>query len=156
MLGELLTRNTIELGVEAADWREAIERAGELLVKAGAVERRYIAAMIDMVRELGPYIVVAPGVAIPHARPENGVKTVCLSMVRLKSPVPFGNNDFDPVDLVFALGAVDDKSHLGAIAELAVLLTDGEALAAIRRAAGRDEVVEVIQARESGQQREGG
>lgn len=47
---------------------------GELLEKSGAIEPRYIDAMINTVKEIGPYIVIAPGIAMPHARPEAGAK----------------------------------------------------------------------------------
>ncbi|MCL4426541.1 MAG: PTS sugar transporter subunit IIA [Firmicutes bacterium] len=146
MLHELLTGQTIQLGVDAPNWRAAIEEAGNLLARTGSVETGYVQAMIKMVEELGPYIVVAPGVALPHARPKDGVKRICMSLVSLSRPVSFWHPNYDPVDLIFALGAVDNSSHVEVMAQLAALLNDKERLARIRTAARRGAVSEVISA----------
>jgi mannitol operon transcriptional antiterminator len=74
VLKDLLTEKTIKLNARAGNWEEAIRIGGELLVKNDFVEERYVEAMVSNVREMGPYIVIAPGVAMPHARPEDGVK----------------------------------------------------------------------------------
>jgi len=42
------------------------------------------------------------------------VKRMCMSLVRLASPIEFGSEANDPVDLVFAFGAVDKEAHLQA------------------------------------------
>lgn len=68
-----------------------VEVSGRLLVDAGAVERRYIGAVPRTVEKLGPYAVIAPGVAIPHARPEDGANRVGLSLVVLRA-----NSDYRP------------------------------------------------------------
>ena len=48
-------------------------------------EPTYTEAMIDVVRDMGPYIVLAPGLAMPHARPEMGAKQVGTALVTLES-----------------------------------------------------------------------
>ena len=53
------------------------------MVKNGTIEERYIDGMIETVKNLGPYIVIAPGVALPHARPEDGVIEPSMSLVTL-------------------------------------------------------------------------
>ena len=88
--------------------------AGAFLVDTDAVFPSYVDAMVRAVEELGPYMIVAPGIALAHARPEDGVKRMCMSLVRLASPVEFGSEANDPVDLVFAFGAVDKEAHLQA------------------------------------------
>ena len=88
MLGDYLRADVIRLGVHAANWEEAVRAAGQLLVGADVCEPRYIQAMIDAVHELGAYMVLAPGLALAHARPEDGVKSIGLSLVTLNPPVP--------------------------------------------------------------------
>jgi len=85
------------------------------------------------VKELGPYIVVAPGVAMPHARPEDGAIATGMSLVTLKEPVVFGNPDNDPVRLVIGLAALDAQAHLHALATLVELLGDPEMVRQISR-----------------------
>lgn len=139
-----LNARTIRAQVHASDWRVAIARAGDLLVEDGAVEPRYIEAMQATVEEHGPYVVIAPGIALPHARPEDGVTRPALSLVTLAEPVSFGHADNDPVDLVLAFGAVDKTSHVRALQELARLLGDDDAVAGIRAARTEEELLDAI------------
>jgi mannitol operon transcriptional antiterminator len=73
------------------------------------------------VEKLGPYIAIAPRIAIPHARPEQGVNRSGMSLLTLKEPVPFGDK---PVQLLIVLAAADSDSHIGALAELTELISD--------------------------------
>lgn len=112
-------------GVAAEDWRAAVRAASQLLVDAGAAEPRYVDRCIATVEELGPYMVVAPGVALAHARPEDGAVALGLSAVTLREPVKFGHAENDPVDVVFAFGSPDRDQHVGLLGALARRLTEG-------------------------------
>jgi mannitol/fructose-specific phosphotransferase system IIA component (Ntr-type) len=118
-LTDLLTKEQVAVQVPAKDWRDAVRQVGRLLVQSGAVEERYIDGMIHTAEELGPYIVIAPGIAMPHSRPEDGVRRPCMALITLKDPINFGNAENDPVRLVFAFGAVDQKQHIEALSQLA-------------------------------------
>jgi len=144
MLGDYLRPDVIRLGVHAANWEEAVRAAGQLLVDADVCEPRYIQAMIDAVHELGPYMVLAPGLALAHARPEDGVKSIGLSLVTLDPPVPFGSEENDPVSLLIAFGAVDKERHLGLLQELALLLEDEARRQELAQATSVAEVVAFI------------
>ncbi len=140
-LGQLLTPQTIRLRVSAADRSAVVEQAGALLVASGGVEERYVTAMVQALNTLGPYMVIVPGVALLHARPEDGAKRLCMSLLTLEPPVRFGNPDNDPVTVAFALAAADNESHIKALAQLAALLGNEKAMTAIRAATSLDEVV---------------
>lgn len=112
----------IEVGVHASDWREAVLAAGDLLSRLGIAEPRYGPAMVATAERLGPYIVVAPGLAIPHSRPEDGALRSGLCLITLKEPVCFGNAANDPVRVVVAIASADANSHVEALAELAPVL----------------------------------
>ncbi|MDK2784574.1 MAG: hypothetical protein PWQ41_9 [Bacillota bacterium] len=144
VLSDVLVAETVLLDAEAKDWREAVFLAGSLLVKSGAVEERFVDSMIRAVQELGPYIVIAPGIAMPHARPEDGARKVGLSLVRLKSPVSFGNPANDPVDLIIGLSAVDSDSHLKLLAQLSKLLNNQDYLRIIRETGSKEGVLALI------------
>jgi mannitol/fructose-specific phosphotransferase system IIA component (Ntr-type) len=143
-LSKMITPRTIALGVAVSDWQEAVRAAGALLVQAGKVEPRYVEGMIRMVQEIGPYIVIAPGVALPHARPEDGVKEACMSLVTLNPPVPFGNENNDPVELVVAFGSPDSRGHMEALTQLARLLEDESALERLKKATSPRDIVSVV------------
>jgi mannitol/fructose-specific phosphotransferase system IIA component (Ntr-type) len=121
-LTHLLTIDTIAVNVSAADWRDVVRKVGRLLVDSGGVEERYIDGMIRTAEDLGPYIVVAPGIAMPHSRPEDGVIHSCMALMTLSEPIEFGNAENDPVRLVFAFGAVDNEQHVEALREMATVL----------------------------------
>ncbi len=145
MLLELLTPETIRLNVQATDWEDAVRKGGDLLETNGIVEHRFIDAMIDMVKEIGPYIVIAPGIAMPHARPESGARRIGMSLMTLDPPINFGNKDNDPVHIVLCLAAVDNTTHIQALADLAELMGDDNNVEAIKSAESVDHVIGVIQ-----------
>ncbi len=112
----------IRLGVSATDWREVVEVTGELMANLGLTEPRYTQAMIDNIVDNGPYLVIAPGLALLHARPEAGTIRPGLVVVTLADPVSFGHSTNDPVRVALGLSAVDAQSHVGALQAIATTL----------------------------------
>ena len=125
------------------DWVEAVKLAGAMLVASGVVEERYVDAMVRVTQELGPYAVLAPGVAMPHARPEDGAKRIGLSILVIKNGVNFGSPN-DPVYVVIGFAAIDKTSHLNVLKELAELLDTPGIVEKLRNASSREEVVRII------------
>lgn len=123
-LSALLPMEAIEIGVPVADWRAAVRASGDALVASGATEADYTDQMIATVEQLGPYIVIAPGIALAHSRPSPAVHRAGMSLVTLAAPVEFGHKDNDPVRLVVGLAAPDDEGHVTALATLADFLSD--------------------------------
>lgn len=121
-LHHLLNPSHITLEVECRDWREAVRISGEKLMAEGYIEKRYIDAMIRNIEEHGPYVVLSPGFAVPHEGLEAGSIKVGMHLIRLKTPVCFGNEEFDPVEFVCCLSAVDHKTHLKAFFNLVNML----------------------------------
>jgi mannitol/fructose-specific phosphotransferase system IIA component (Ntr-type) len=145
VLAGVMSEETIDLSAAAGDWKAAITQVGQLLVRAGAIEERYIAAMIRAVEAKGPYIVVAKGVAMPHASADDGASRVALSMVRLAQPVSFGHGSNDPVDLLFCLCSPDFMSHISVLVGLTSLLENPAKLAEIRAAGDKATVLKVVE-----------
>ncbi len=88
-LSELLPRERIRINVKVNDWQEAIREAGNLLLESGAVTGEYVEAMIQVAKDLGPYIVIAPGIALPHAPTAAGAIQTALSFIKVADPVKF-------------------------------------------------------------------
>ena len=147
-LSALLPRSAIRVGVEAADWRAAVTAAGQALARSGATTPAYAGEMIAAIEAMGPYMVIAPGIALPHARPSPAVLRVGLSVVALARPVPFGHPQNDPVTLVIALAAPDNRSHTQALATLAGLLAEETRRAALLRAERPEEILAAVEAYE--------
>ncbi|MHB1394965.1 MAG: PTS sugar transporter subunit IIA [Clostridia bacterium] len=144
MIVELLNSGNIKAKVKAETWEEAGRIAGQLLVDIDGVGAEYIEATLDSVRKYGPYIVIAPGVALFHARPQDGVKKICMSFITLKDGVNFNAGDKDPVKLVFAFGATDNKTHLTALSELMVILKDKEVMQKLECSENELQIMELL------------
>jgi len=124
LVNKALGEGSILLQQSAVDWRECFQLAGNGLVASHRVTESYIEEMIQAFEELGPYMVIAPGIALAHARPSNSVLETGLSLVTLSEPVVFGSVSNDPVRLVIGLAAVDHDSHIDLMAALSELLMD--------------------------------
>lgn len=139
-LSAAFAENSIRLGAVALDREHAIEMAGELLVASGRSTPDYTQSMLDAVAENGPYIVIAPGIALAHGRPSEAVLEIGLSLVTLADPVVFGNQANDPVRLVIGLCAIDHSSHIDIMAELATFLGDSVSVNTVLNAVDSDHI----------------
>ena len=101
----LAENKSIRLQAEAETWQDAVKIGVDLLVAADVVEPRYYQAILDAVEQHGPYFVLAPGLAMPHGRPEEGVKKTGFALVTLKKPLEFNHEDNDPVDILITMAA---------------------------------------------------
>ncbi|UVY85003.1 PTS sugar transporter subunit IIA [Brachybacterium sp. NBEC-018] len=143
-LSDLVDPAAISLQNPAATWRDAITAAGALIESTGAVDPAYTAAMIRSVEEHGPYIVIAPGFALAHSRPDASVHRTAMSVLRPQAPIVFGHESNDPVTLVVALAAADPSAHQQALAALAGILADPTRRAALDDAATPEQVLAVL------------
>lgn len=85
-----LPETAITIGASATDWRDAIRWAGRALVASGTITNQYTDEMIATVESLGPYTVIAPGIALAHSRPSPAVLHAGFNVVILERPVEFG------------------------------------------------------------------
>lgn len=135
-----LADKAIVLGAIAHDWRAAVKLAGDALVRSDAALPTYIQDMIRMIEKHGPYVVIAPGLALAHARPGPAVRADALAVVTLAEPVSFGHPHNDPVAVVLALATASAENHLAAVAELANVFNDTDAVSRLANASTADEV----------------
>ncbi len=118
----LVTTACLAIGINVPSWEEAVRAAGRLLVSSGAAQEPYIESMVQLTKELGPYIVITPGIAIPHARPEEGALRVGFSAIQLDPPIAFGNPENDPVSLVIAFCSPDASAHIELLMQIARII----------------------------------
>lgn len=121
---QYLPDSAFALDVAASDWRDAIRLAGDGLIAAGFTTSEYTQEMIETVEKMGPYIVIAPGLALAHSRPSEAVRRTGLSWVRLTTPVEFGNKGNDPVSLVIGLAGRSEAEHVDVMSALASSLAN--------------------------------
>lgn len=141
---DLLRPNLVELNVSVTDWEDAIRAVGRLLVADKAVEPRFVDAMIRVAKEFGPYIVLAPGFAMPHARPEDGCIRSSMALITLAKPVEFGNPQNDPVNVVVALASVDNQGHIEGLSDLAEVMSEDGIVEKIAASGSVGEVLAIM------------
>lgn len=117
----IINQKCIALRLDASDAREGIVKAGQVLLDEGYIEQSYIDAMLKNFAENGPYFAIAPGFAMPHARPEGGVRQSGISLITLDKPVAFGSSN-DPVKVIMALATSSDHEHLEFMTKIAGIL----------------------------------
>ena len=134
MLANYLPAAHIQRVAEVADWQAALHLCAAPLRAGGFITPAYVDAIIATHEKIGPYYVLAPQIALAHARPEDGALRQGLALLVLEQPVAFHSTENDPVDLVWMFCATDHKAHLSMLAALAELLDNAATLAAIRAA----------------------
>ncbi|WP_319370037.1 PTS sugar transporter subunit IIA [uncultured Ilyobacter sp.] len=136
-------KDNIQILENVSDWEEAIKIASKPLLEKKKIEERYIQAMIDNIKEMGPYIVLMPRVAMPHSRPQHGVLESCMALLKLNKGVSFSSKKED-VNLVFILGAKDSNSHVDLLVQLSDLLEEEENVNNMIKAKSVDEIFSLI------------
>ncbi len=132
---------------DAADWRAAVRLAGSALVSSGVAHSGYADEMIRMIEEHGPYVVIAPGLALAHARPGPEVLADGLAIVTLATPVSFGHPHNDPVLVVLGLAVSSIEGHLESIADLANAFNDPTTIEDIAVAEDAETIIRIMRER---------
>ncbi|WP_342324270.1 PTS sugar transporter subunit IIA [Kosakonia sp. BYX6] len=145
MLNQWLNDKTIQVLDAVENWPQALEVCARPLLASGTITPDYVTAIVAQHQQLGPYYVLAPGLAMPHARPEEGAKGLGLSLLKLRQGVAFGAAEFDPVDTIIMLAAPDKHSHIDMIAALAELFSSDDDMQQLHRADHLKEIQNIIQ-----------
>ncbi|MFK3660311.1 PTS sugar transporter subunit IIA [Scandinavium sp. NPDC088450] len=144
MLSQWIHDGTIALRDNVESWPQALEICAQPLLDSQTITPEYITAIIEQHQKLGPYYVLAPGLAMPHARPEEGAKGLGLSLLKLQQGVSFGSQDNDPVDLIIMLAAPDKHSHIEMISALAELFSSDDDMLLLHQAETLEEIKKII------------
>lgn len=142
MCSDFLNETTIQLKKAASDRNEAIRMAAVPLIREGKIREGYVTQMIDAVEQMGPYMVLMPGVALVHGRPSENVLDDCMSLLTLQEPVVFGHPKNDPVGIIFVLAARQADCHLQALTDISRLLVNEVFMEKLNTVCNIDEIVE--------------
>ncbi|VEU74201.1 ascorbate-specific PTS system enzyme II Ccomponent [Mycoplasmopsis citelli] len=144
LLEILKKHDTVNVGLSAKDWQEAVHLSVKPLIDKGLVESRYFDAVIENTHKYGPYYIVADYFAMPHAQSEAGVLQNSFSLVTLKEPVYF-EKDERPVRLLVALAATSAEVHTSeALPQIVKIFGDPSNVEAIMNASSKEEVLALI------------
>ncbi|WP_431221667.1 PTS mannitol transporter subunit IIA [Serratia sp. L9] len=140
---DFFPETSISIKNSARTWQEAIDICMAPLLRHHVVNENYVQAIKDSTVNNGPYYILVPGVAMPHARPECGALKTGMSLTLLKNDVHFGE-DNEPVRLLIGLAASDANSHIDAIQALSELLSEDEHLESLLRAETEKQLADII------------
>ena len=126
------------------DWRDAVRAACAPLLADGTIEKEYPEIIIEKVEELGPYIVIAPNICIPHAERGRGVNDTAMCFMETEKPVSFDPNDPDKDARIFVvLAATDDEVHLNNLMALSETLSDEDIVAKVLEAKTPEDLLKI-------------
>lgn len=144
MISTWLPATNIQIIESVADWKHAVEISAQPLLAQGAINHNYINAIFNSHLEFGPYYVLAPGLAMPHARPEQGAIKNGLSLLHIKQGVSFEADENDPIYVVLMLCAVSGDEHIRMITALAEIFCDESRLESLLHASTLEKIQQII------------
>lgn len=144
MIKDILTKDVVLTGVYVNDWRNAVRTCGKLLADAHKITEQYIESMIETVEKFGPYMILLPGIAMFHGRPDEGVNKICLSLVTFREEVSFKEFGNEGIRAAFAFGATDENSHMEVLREMALLLQDEIFTDLLRNQGSKAQIMDTI------------
>jgi len=137
---KVLELGQIDLTGSAATPSAAIDQAGTLLVRAGAVNPEYVQFMHDREALMSTYM--GNYLAIPHGTNE-GKDTILasgLSFVRYDEPIDWGGNE-----VRFVVGiAGKDGGHMDVLSKIAVVFSDEEKVNALLAAETPQKILDLL------------
>lgn len=139
---ELLSSERIVLDAAGDSRDEAIERAGRMLVEAGAVDASYVEAMHAREATVSTYM--GNLLALPHGTNDakDSVRETALTFVRYPGGVDWNGRE---VRFVVAVAARGDD-HLALLGRIAKVFADTEQVERLERATSPEEVRDIFAA----------
>ncbi|HSQ89708.1 PTS sugar transporter subunit IIA [Romboutsia sp.] len=144
MLRDILTEDMIQINIATSNWEEAIKQSAKPLEVGGKITKQYTDSMIKAIKDLGPYIVIMPGIALAHARPGDSVKEDSIALTTLSEPVYFGSKHNDPVHTIFTFATKSEKGHLRFIQNLAMFLSEDSNIEKLKESNSKQEILQII------------
>lgn len=144
MLYDLIDHDLIDvINHSEYKWEDAVKETTRYLQDKGYVTDNYADAIIQSTHDNGPYYVLCPGIAMPHARPEAGVLKTGLGIHVFSTPVDFGS-EMGPANVLLTLAANDSDTHIEVIQALSEMLVDEENIAKLAGSSSKADLLEII------------
>ncbi|MGR5414104.1 mannitol-specific PTS transporter subunit IIC [Vibrio astriarenae] len=139
----LFSRDNVFLGKDMTEKKQAIEFAGEQLVKLGHVEPEYIQCMLDRERLLSTYL--GESIALPHGviAGKQYIKSEGVVVCQFPNGVAWDEDGEDVAKLVVAIAARGER-HIQMISLVSGALDNDESLEFLKTTASTEEFLRVI------------
>lgn len=140
-MSELFSNDNIYLNQSISTQEEAIEQAGQALVKSGAVTEGYIQAMKEREQLVSTFM--GNGLAIPHGTDEAKSEVIQsgLSLIQIPEGIDW---DGETVKVVVGIAGKDGE-HLDLLSKIAITFSEEENVERIVNAQSAEEIKQVFE-----------
>lgn len=142
-LSKMLKLDDIQILEKDINWEEAMVLSGRTLENKGYFGKGYIKKAVDNVKEWGPYIIIAKGIALVHANKEDGVFKDGLSLLVLRNGVLF-DEEKEKVYFLFCFCTKGEIEYMDLFKEIISLGKDENKKESLLEARTREEIYSKI------------
>lgn len=141
-LKKILDVSRIQIISEKYIWQQSIRIAGQCLIDSNSIEQKYLDTIIFQTQYYGPYMFLTNSVILAHAKPEDGVNTLDISLAIFKEPIVFSADR--KARLIIVLAAEDQEKHLKILQDILTLISDSSSLDLLTNCNTSDEALKMI------------
>lgn len=123
------------------NYEQAIKITCDMLEDANIIKPEYFRAILDKIKEFGPYFCFGNGVCMPHAQTKDGNLSQGMAILKLNNPIDFMGNS---INIFFTLAAKDNTSHMGLLQIVSSICGDENLLSSILNSNTEDEIKHII------------
>lgn len=141
-LMSILDVSRIHIFEHAGSWQSSIRLAGQCLLDYKSIEKRYLDTIISQLQYYGPYMFLTEDVILAHAKPEDGVNCLDLSLSVFLEPVFYSG--LRKAKLVLILAAEDQEKHLRILQDILQLLSKPDFISSMEACSSPAEIYYLI------------
>lgn len=135
----ILDESRICIFPDRCSWQNSIRIAGRCLLDNRSIEPKYLDTMIAQLQYYGPYMFLTENVLLAHAKPEDGVNCLDVSMAFFRESVWF--SDSKKAKIIWVLAAEDQEKHLKILQDILTLTGDSKFLSDIENAKSSTDIL---------------
>lgn len=143
MLTSYFALGSIVLQDASPSFEAAVSQSVSLLVGSGQAQAGYVDEVLESLGALGPYFVIAPGLALAHAKPSAAALEPGMALLKLTEPVRSGSAN-DPVSLVFSMCSPNASDHLEMLGDFGELMSTEKVMNSLLNASAQSVIEEIL------------
>ena len=139
---DMLSDSDITVEKGRFTWENALKQTGQVLVAEEKITTEYIDNIVEQTKYYGPYMFITKEVVLAHAKPENGVLEMGVSLSIYKEPVIF--SDFHQAKIIIMIAATDQEKHLGILKDIMTIFSEEDNAKKMAELNDKKEVIEFL------------
>lgn len=139
---DYLRSDRVLINERVKDWKEAVKKTGDLLIKSGSIEESYIKNSIKTIEEFGGYMVLGPQVVFPHARTKGDVNETAFAVLTLENSIELPSGE--EVSMFILFSSKDNKEHLDTFMKLVDMSNRDGFIENVKKLKKSDEFIKLL------------